>query len=1007
LLALASPTSRDDVRVQVRFPNGATQDLTTEPASQIGQMQLIHAPLPSSLSMHPGMCTITVTARGHTQSERFKVGPECYTGSCDGVRDYCLEGWLTPLFSTSEPRVQLIVDGVAGDPVPLNRYRREFQFMATGQGGWNGFSLPLPPQALDGQPHHLAIKAGTTSIAFGTWASQPKYNIDSVTPNLLAGWYFDTGISDAPTTLRIVRNGVTQFETKTHPRADVKTAFGREISGFVFHGQNIQPGSQIVVGPEDTGLVLGQFENELQGHIRAQRALARTRLLAFDTPNASVLARHSIRTHLADTERTRTRNPITFQPVIASETTTPVTGNATPHLPEASWKSYTPPPVCAIIPVYKGLADLELCLASLIPQLKGGIARAVVINDGSPDPDIGRFLARLVAGEHPGLTILENEKNLGFIGTVNRGFTLLEPGEDVLLVNADTILPPGAVERLARHCHARPGVASVTPMSNNATILSFPNVVAPSLPALGLDVIEIDRAFAAQGAEPVEIPTGIGFCMHLNRRALDEVGSFSPEWGRGYCEEVDWCLTARDLGWIHLAATDTFVVHEGSVSFGVAERVTILATNHVRLERLYPEYVGEVQSFIRADPLGDLRTDVLLRLLKGRFKFLSLHLMHGLGGGTKRYVDDIQGLVRSPDHEIAILAPVEDRGDDRRLSLSFNGADVTLTLTPERLERTLAAIEAGGVALQIHVNSRLTFQSEFLEALLSGARPYTVMLHDFQWYCPRVHLMDQSNSYCNEPTPSICQLCVSGGVEHNFADHAALIENDLEAWLGFNARILRRATKLLAPSEDTARRYRKRFDLPNIIVSPHPEPRLNGATPVLARPGGPRGSLRIAVVGAIGRVKGFDVLVRMAERAARDRMPFFLTVIGYTADDERLKRYQNVDVTGRYKPSELKAKLDELDPDFVFLPSIWPETYSYVLSEIWEAGYPVVAFDIGAPADRIKTMGGGALIPFTRDSRTILDALLAARDSLATLKPMRAVPTLVPSLDTYYQSEPA
>lgn len=1000
LLALAPDTYRDEVRIQVRFGSGAVQDLTVEPAGQVSGTELVYAPLASSLSEHPGPCTVRVLAHGRTYTERFEVGPDRYAGCIDGVRDYCLVGWLSPLFRTRAPSVHLIVDGVVGDAMPLNRYRPEFQSATDGQAGWNGFSLPLPVEALDGRPHRLGIKAGATTLDFGEWRRRPKYNIDVLTQHTLSGWYIDDAMADAPTTLRVVRNGLTQSERKTHFRHDVKAAFGRDIAGFAFDHE-IRPGSTLVAGPDGTGLVLGRFENDIPVRVRAQRDAARAHLLGSTRPEASLMARRAIRTGLVEGERAGGPGAIRFQPAIAAETIA-VPRRVAPEPARPASAPNTPPPVCAIVPVYKGLADLELCLASLIPELETGRARAIVINDHSPDPEIARYLARLAAENHAGLTILDNPQNLGFIGTVNRGFSLLEPGEDVLLVNADTILPPGVVARLARHCHARPGIASVTPMSNNATILSFPNVVAPSPPALGLDVAAIDRVFAAIGAAPMEIPTGIGFCMHLNRQALDEVGAFSPEWGRGYCEEVDWCLSARDLGWIHLAATDTFVIHEGSVSFGVDERVTILATNHLRLERLYPEYLGEVQAFLRDDPLEDLRADVLLRLLAGRFKSLTLHLMHGLGGGTKRYVDDIRALPRAPDQEIAVLAPVEDRGDDQRLTLSLDRAGLVLTLSPDRVERVLAAIEATGVAIQIHVNSRLTFRSGFLDALLSGRRPYTVMLHDFQWYCPRVHLTDERLSYCGEPAPSVCQLCVSGGVEHNFADHRTLIETDLEAWLGFNARILEGATRIMAPSQDTAARYARRFTLPEIVVAPHPEPRLNGKTPVVSRAGGAKGALRIAVVGAIGRVKGFDVLVRMAERAARDRRPFFLTVVGFTVDDERLERYGNARVTGAYKQADLKRKLDEIGPDFVFLPSIWPETYSYVLSEVWEAGYPIVAFDIGAPADRIKTVGGGVVIPFTRDSRIILDALTQAKAEVAALTPMRPEPTIVASLDAYY-----
>jgi glycosyltransferase involved in cell wall biosynthesis len=39
---------------------------------------------------------------------------------------------------------------------------------------------------------------------------------------------------------------------------------------------------------------------------------------------------------------------------------------------------------------------------------------------------------------------------------------------------------------------------------------------------------------------------------------------------------------------------------------------------------------------------------------------------------------------------------------------------------------------------------------------------------------------------------------------------------------------------------------------------------------------------------------------------------------------------------------------------FLF-PSIWPETFSYVVAEMIALGLPIVAFDLGAPAERLRT----------------------------------------------------
>ncbi|WP_375407955.1 glycosyltransferase [uncultured Methylobacterium sp.] len=998
VVALDAPRQPDEIRISIRIDDGAEQVLPVSRMARIDDVPLALTYFSSDLLASASRCTLTVSTKGRLRREQFTIGPGRYAGHVSGLRDYCLEGWVSPLFPTANPMVQLVVDGVAEEPRRLDRHHPELM-PAGSQGGWNGFRLPLPPGALDGQPHHLAVRAGETVFEFGAWAPRPLYDFDYKTLDCLAGWYFDEAAGDFPTSIRIEKDGVTTAVLKTGFRPDLKAAFGRDCAGYNFHDVEIEPGSTLIAGPEGAGMVVGRLGKDLIARVDARRAEARALLLGQDTPTETLAARRTIRNGIVATERTTRLTDLSFRPAGPS-----------PSVPADIVRDLAPtgaPPVCAIVPVYNGLSDLRLCLASLIPQLRDGRLRAIVIDDGSPDPEVGRYLSDLDAKRHPGLTILTNAANSGFIATVNRCLTLLEAGEDVLLLNADTIVPPGVVEKLANHAHGQPGIATVTPMSNNATILSFPRTTERNGPALGLDVAVIDDAFASEARAPAIIPTGVGFCMYINRLALDEVGLLSPEWGRGYCEEVDWCLTARDLGWVHLAATDTFVIHEGSVSFTTKERLAILATNHVRLEALYPEYMDEVRAFERADPFADLRIGVLSRLLRGRFRHLTLHVTHGWGGGTRRYVEDLCALPRGTDQEIAVLSPAAKGSAGKPLTLAFDGAGLALTLDPGRVESMLAAIEAGGATIMIHVNSRLIFGSDFLTHLLSGARPYVVMLHDFQWYCPRVHLADRRMFYCGEPPVGVCQHCVSEDVGYDFGDQDELINSDLESWIGFNTGILKGATRLLAPSQDTADRYARRLGLDGIVVVPHPEPPTRDALPIATREAAPRRPLRLAVVGAIGRHKGLDLLRRMVEHTARNRIPFFLTVIGYIPDDAFLESYGNAKVTGKYRPSELQDLLAEADPDFVFLPSVWPETYSYVLSEVWQAGHPVVAFDFGAPAERIRAVGGGVLIPPSRDTRAVLDSLMEARRELAAIRIPPAAERTAATLDAYYRQSEA
>src|SRR5210317_304036 len=91
--------------------------------------------------------------------------------------------------------------------------------------------------------------------------------------------------------------------------------------------------------------------------------------------------------------------------------------------------------VDVIIPVYRGLEETRRCLESVLATIDPAWARVVVINDGSPEPAIGQFLRELAAA-HPGLVLLENEQNLGFVATVNRGMQY-DIERDVLLLNSD------------------------------------------------------------------------------------------------------------------------------------------------------------------------------------------------------------------------------------------------------------------------------------------------------------------------------------------------------------------------------------------------------------------------------------------------------------------------------------------------------------------------------------------------------------------------------------------
>ena len=171
-------------------------------------------------------------------------------------------------------------------------------------------------------------------------------------------------------------------------------------------------------------------------------------------------------------------------------------------------------PVDIVIPVHDGLTHLERLFSTLFEHTDAS-HRILLADDASTDPAVAALLG--VAAARPNVRILRSETNLGFVATVNRAMAAIS-GHAILL-NTDTEVPRGWVERLMRPIVGEPRVASATPFSNSAAMFGFPlpERVNP-LPA-GLALRQVDEAFArlSPAFDPsLEAPTGIGFCMGVN-----------------------------------------------------------------------------------------------------------------------------------------------------------------------------------------------------------------------------------------------------------------------------------------------------------------------------------------------------------------------------------------------------------------------------------------------------------------------------------------------------------
>ena len=180
------------------------------------------------------------------------------------------------------------------------------------------------------------------------------------------------------------------------------------------------------------------------------------------------------------------------------------------------------PRLVIIIPIYRGVEVTRACINSVLAHRNAETDHVVLINDASPEPLMADMLAAY-ADEH-NVAVLTNANNLGFVQTVNRGLSFAA-GADVLLLNSDTVVFAGAFDELVRVSHAHPEIGTVTAMSNNATIFSYPNVSLRKSALGDIDWAELAAAALVENAGMcVDVPTGHGFCMFIKSEVTRRIG---------------------------------------------------------------------------------------------------------------------------------------------------------------------------------------------------------------------------------------------------------------------------------------------------------------------------------------------------------------------------------------------------------------------------------------------------------------------------------------------------
>ena len=242
-----------------------------------------------------------------------------------------------------------------------------------------------------------------------------------------------------------------------------------------------------------------------------------------------------------------------------------------------------------------------------------------------------------------------------------------------------------------------------------------------------------------------------------------------------------------------------------------------------------------------------------------------------------------------------------------------------------------------------------------------------VYWHDHFMACPTRHLLDKTHRYCGLPEVEACAACLP----HNKnCLEASLRQSSLTEWRDQWGAVLSEAQEIrvFSPSSSKMLAHIWPDCVTKVVVVPHTV----AALPSLPIATDPEAELHVGVIGHIGRHKGSHQVAALAQYIAQHALPARITVFGTL---EAPAPSSVVTEMGAYRPADLSRLCSASGVNVFWFPSIWPETFSFVLHEMKAMGLPILAYDVGAQADYVTGGATEQRLPLDAGVAEILEAL--------------------------------
>ncbi|HMO16539.1 MAG TPA: glycosyltransferase [Oligoflexia bacterium] len=244
--------------------------------------------------------------------------------------------------------------------------------------------------------------------------------------------------------------------------------------------------------------------------------------------------------------------------------------------------------VSIIIISYEAFPYLRECISSILANTSYDNFEIIIVDNAS-SRSVRDYL---IAAEQssPKIKVILNDENRGFAAANNQGLSLANDSDYFILLNNDTVVPSGWLERLIYYADQQ-GLGIIGPVTNWTGNEAMIPTSYRSLTEMGQFAWGLRNQY--QG-EFFDIKVAAMFCVAFRKEILEKVGYLDESFGIGMFEDDDYATRVRAAGFRVVCAEDVFVHHYGSVSFNQLPKDTyneIFSKNKAEYEKKWGTWI--------------------------------------------------------------------------------------------------------------------------------------------------------------------------------------------------------------------------------------------------------------------------------------------------------------------------------------------------------------------------------------------------------------------------------